>query len=322
MRRRSRRGCRPKPSSEHACPVSAVLRCHRVASAGAKRTRAGMSGVSTGHAVRVAFRTAVGSAMGLGHLGRCLALAALRAVAIESFVLLDSDDRALKLVMTAGFQGAQVACGDARRATVECCERLGAGALVVDSYAFSSDDLRALVAAGWPVIVFDDTATRELPVDLVINGGAGAGRLAYRGSPHTRYLLGPSYLALRPEFGEAGPRTIHDHVRRALLTSGGADPDRLTARLVRWTIAGFGAITLDVVVGPLVAEVDSIRAVVRSVPGRVILHESPKQLHDLMLAGDLAITGGGQTLYELAALGTPMVAIHLAENQRLNIEAM
>ncbi len=282
-----------------------------------------MSGVSTGHAVRVAFRTAVGSAMGLGHLGRCLALAhALRAVAIESFVLLDSDDRALKLVMTAGFQGAQVACGDARRATVECCERLGAGALVVDSYAFSSDDLRALVAAGRPVIVFDDTADQELPVDAVINGGAGAARLAYRGSSHTRYLLGPRYLALGPEFAEAAPRTIHDHVQRALLTIGGADPGRLTARLARWAIAGLGAITLDVVVGPLVEDVAAIREAVRSVPGRVMLHESPKHLYDLMLAADLAITGGGHTVYELAATGTPMVAICLAENQRLNIEAM
>jgi UDP-2,4-diacetamido-2,4,6-trideoxy-beta-L-altropyranose hydrolase len=282
-----------------------------------------MADVSTEHAVRVAFRTDVSSAIGLGHLGRCLALAhALRAVGVESLVLLDGDNRALDLAMTAGLQASAVACGDDRGATVECCGRLGVSALVVDSYAFSSDDFRALVAAGRPVIVFDDTATRELPVDLVINGGVGAGQLAYRGSPHTRYLLGPRYLALRPEFAEAAPRTIHDHVQRALLTIGGADPGRLTARLVRWAVAGLGAITLDVVAGPLVDDVASIRAAVRSVPGRVTLHESPKHLHDLMLAADLAITGGGQTVYELAASGTPMVAIRLAENQRLNVEAM
>ena len=101
--------------------------------------------------------------------------------------------------------------GDDRSATVEYCERLGAGALVVDSYAFSSDDLRAL-GDGRAVVVFDDTADRELPVDLVINGAAGAGRLAYRGDTRTRYLRGPHYLALGPEFAEAAPR---DRARQA-----------------------------------------------------------------------------------------------------------
>jgi UDP-2,4-diacetamido-2,4,6-trideoxy-beta-L-altropyranose hydrolase len=282
-----------------------------------------MADFSTGHAVRVAFRTDAGSAIGLGHLHRCLALAhALRVVGVESVMLLDGDNRAVDLAKTAGFAAFAVSDGDDRRATAECCGRLGARALVVDSYAFSSDDLRALIAAGRPVIVFDDTASRELPVDLVINGGVGSGSLAYRGSAHTRYLLGPRYLALRPEFAEAAPRTIHDHVQRALLTIGGADPGRLTIRLVRWVIAGLGAIMLDVVAGPLVDDVASIREAVRSVPGRVTLHESPHHLRDLMLAADLAITGGGQTVYELAAIGTPMVAIRLAENQRLNVEAM
>src|SRR5882762_7525398 len=179
----------------------------------------------------------------------------------------------------------------------------------LDSYGFTPDDLAVFVAAGRPVAVFDDTANRELPVDLVINGGAGARALPYRGGPRTRYLLGPSYLALRPEFAEAAPRTIHDDVRRALVTLGGADPGRLVAPLVRWAIAGLGAITLDVVAGPLVDDVASVRAAVGAVAGPVVLHESPKHLRDLMLAADLAVTGGGQTVYELAATGTPMVAI-------------
>jgi len=183
-----------------------------------------------GDAVGIAFRTGAGSALGLGHLSRCLALAhALRTLGAESRMLIDGDHRTLELAMAAGFEASAVARADDPEATLEWCGRLGASALVVDSYGFTTDDLAVFVAAGRPVAVFDDTANRELPVDLVINGGAGARALPYRGGPRTRYLLGPSYLALRPEFAEAAPRTIHDNVQRALVTIGGADPGRLVA---------------------------------------------------------------------------------------------
>src|SRR5207248_405865 len=206
-----------------------------------------------GDAVGIAFRTGAGSALGLGHLSRCLALAhALRTLGAESRMLIDGDHRTLELAMAAGFEASAVARADDPEATLEWCGRLGASALVVDSYGFTTDDVAVYVAAGRPVAVFDDTANRELPVDLVINGGAGARALPYRGGPRTRYLLGPSYLALRPEFAEAAPRTIHDNVQRALVTIGGADPGRLVAPLMRWAITGLGAITLDVVAGPLV----------------------------------------------------------------------
>lgn len=276
-----------------------------------------------GQAVRVAFRTDAGCAIGLGHLGRCLALAhVLRTLGAECLLLLDGDHPAWDFATASGLELFAVTRTDDPGATVDWCRRREVSALVVDSYTFSASDLRALLATDRPVVVFDDTARRELPVDLVINGGIGATQLPYRGGPHTRYLLGPRYLALRPEFAEATPRTTHPRVGRALVTLGGTDPGRLTARLVRWAIAGLGAVTLDVVVGPLVDDVASIRTAVASAPGNVVLHESPKHLRDLMRVADLALAGGGHTVYELAATGTPTVAIRLAENQALNIEAM
>jgi spore coat polysaccharide biosynthesis predicted glycosyltransferase SpsG len=41
----------------------------------------------------------------------------------------------------------------------------------------------------------------------------------------------------------------------------------------------------------------------------------------LMLTSDLAISSGGQTLFELARVGLPAIVVGVAENQRRNIQA-
>jgi spore coat polysaccharide biosynthesis predicted glycosyltransferase SpsG len=41
-----------------------------------------------------------------------------------------------------------------------------------------------------------------------------------------------------------------------------------------------------------------------------------------MLAADLALCGGGQTTYELAATGTPAIAVRTAENQTVNLNGL
>lgn len=48
---------------------------------------------------------------------------------------------------------------------------------------------------------------------------------------------------------------------------------------------------------------------------------SPRSLSDLVAQADIVLTAAGQTLYELAALGRPAVAIQLAENQGPQLRA-
>ena len=54
----------------------------------------------------------------------------------------------------------------------------------------------------------------------------------------------------------------------------------------------------------------------------VRLVDAPESVRDLMLETDLAISGGGQTLYELTATGTPTVAVQMADNQAVNLQAL
>jgi spore coat polysaccharide biosynthesis predicted glycosyltransferase SpsG len=47
----------------------------------------------------------------------------------------------------------------------------------------------------------------------------------------------------------------------------------------------------------------------------VIIHRNVKNMSQLMLDCDIAVSAGGSTLYELCACGTPTVTFALADNQ-------
>jgi spore coat polysaccharide biosynthesis predicted glycosyltransferase SpsG len=194
-----------------------------------------------------------------------------------------------------------------------------ARAVVVDSYSLDARYLAALVAGGCRVVAIDDAADRELPVDLVVNPSATPAVPRYRGALHTQYLVGPQYAMLQPEFGEPPARAVADRVRRVLVTLGGGDPGPLAAALVRWTAACLDDVAQDVVVGPWGTSADGLRDEPGRSRGAVRLHEHPRQLRPLMLGADLAISAGGQTAYELAAAGTPTIAIRRAANQTLTL---
>jgi len=272
---------------------------------------------------RVAVRTDAGPEIGLGHVRRCLTLAgALRELGVESLFAFAGDSLARAWLEASDFEVVPVEPARDLAGTLEHCRAHQARVIIVDSPSLGTDDLTALVAAGLRVVVIDDLADHELPVDLVVNASAGADRLQYRGAPRTRFLLGPRYVLLRPQFGQASSRSVPDRARRILITVGGGDPMDLTSRLVGWATRALGVVEQDVVVGPLSVRSEALRVAVEAAGGRVALHVDPKDLAALMLAADVALCGGGQTAYEMAATGTPAIAIRLAENQTLNLQGL
>ena len=58
-----------------------------------------------------------------------------------------------------------------------------------------------------------------------------------------------------------------------------------------------------------------VKAAARRAERAVTLVSAPDSVRDLMMEADLAISAGGQTLYELACAGCPTVAIRMAANQ-------
>jgi|SRR3989454_827136 len=272
----------------------------------------------------IAFRTEGGSETGLGHIRRSMALAReLQRRGAKIYFLVNEHPVALNVLCRYGFETVGVGKDDEQDLleTLGKVRRWNARVLIVDSYKIRDfSPLRDCLAFA---VLIDDLADRPVCADMVINGAACAAELPYPLSPRTRLLLGSKYVLLRDEFSQEPERCIRERIKRVLITLGGIDHLALTPWLVHWTREVLETVDIDVVVGPFFSPeiVFELEQLAQRDP-LIALHKDPPKIRDLMLACDLAITGGGQTTYELAATGTPAVAIRLADNQSGNLRGL
>jgi UDP-2,4-diacetamido-2,4,6-trideoxy-beta-L-altropyranose hydrolase len=256
--------------------------------------------------------------VGFGHVRRCLTLAgALQDVGLAVVFELNADAETQQLVQDEGFEAHLAEQRLDPAATLRLMQACSATAAVVDDYGPDDAYFRALHASA-RLVVLDDLADRRLDADLIVNGTAGAAALVYESSPGTSYLLGPEYMLLRPEFGRQPGRRHPVTVHRVLVTTGGGDPHGLGSSLASCAAESLPDAVVDHIVGPLALA----GAALPDQHGRIHVHRTPGNVRELMAQADVAISAGGQTLYELAACGTPIIAVEMADNQRLNIAGL
>lgn len=262
--------------------------------------------------LRMTVLTEAGHGPGLGHLRRCVALgtaaadlgARVRVLVAGNVPPEPPRDGRLEFEACDWVQGG-VASLDHRATDV----------VVIDSYAATGTFLSRLAARAPCTVLIDDLADRPTPVDVVVNGGFHASHRTYRGKPDTSYLLGPQYVLLDPAFATPLSRPSAGVVRRVLVTLGGDAPSERFETVID-VVRRVGPDThLDLVVGPFTTWNPADR-------DRVRIHRGLSSLRARMLAADLAITAGGMTLYECLASGVPIVALTIADNQRLNVASL
>jgi spore coat polysaccharide biosynthesis predicted glycosyltransferase SpsG len=182
--------------------------------------------------------------------------------------------------------------------------------VIVDSYAFTSDDFERL-AIDKTLVVIDELGDRDIPADLVVNNNIYADDIAYPTADAA--LRGPKYCMLREPFRNPSRPNYYQPPESLLVTVGGADLADSFVDMLRETASVVRDSTINAVVGPYFSPPDDA-------PESVVFHREPSNIHTLMWEADMAVSGGGQTLYELAACGTPTVALTLGPDQVRNIQ--
>ncbi|MCC6163521.1 MAG: hypothetical protein IT182_09250 [Acidobacteria bacterium] len=240
----------------------------------------------------VLFRVAAGPRIGHGHLRRAEALAA--ALGQPAALSLRGACRAPTTLPVVEGQSA-----------IRTLRRLAPAVVVID-------DPRAKASRVWadaalrhavPVVSVHDLGLARIPSMLAVDGSVSS---PARGWPSDAVLRGLPYAVIRQPM-----LTRHvGAVRRLLVSLGGGPRVALTRAIVREVARRHPEIEI-VVTQPGIA----------GTPGasRVTSVVLPNGLAPTLAHADLAILGGGISLYEAIAAGVPTVAVAIVASQRPTI---
>ncbi|HEX9695521.1 MAG TPA: hypothetical protein VGB64_04315 [Actinomycetota bacterium] len=274
---------------------------------------------------RILFRTDGGAGIGLGHLQRCVSLAtALQRAGALCFFLVHGDEAAAARVAGAGFACRLLAAdeGSGVRSTIETAREWECDGAVVDSYLTGAPLLSSLRDSGLFVAAIADLAADAFDAHLVVGFGPHAHAAGYRSARgDTRFLLGPRYTILRPEYWAVPLMPLRERVRTLLVTTGGADPQGVMPSWIVAVDAIDAPFDITAIVGPFFTDPDAVHDAAASTHRTVRVVDSPKVTRPMQAMADIAVSAAGQTIYELAALGVPTVAAEIAPNQRPQLDA-
>lgn len=279
-------------------------------------------------------RTDANPSIGSGHVVRCVSIAREARLQGLQVLFAVSDERSQEIVEGRG-EAAVIVGGDPRSfnehnalAVADCAQRMQATSVLVDSYAISHSFMdrlhRCCSDVGSRLVYIDDAYTFSegfvldpLPwsLDMVINYGFGFSEDQYRHlyGPDVRLCIGPRYAPVRKEF-QGAEYTVKDNVERILITSGSTNPNRTLERMVEGCRLASVDAALDVVVGGQ-ADFDD-----HTLDGlNAAIHRDVSNLASIMKRADIALSAAGSTLYELACVGIPTIAVPIVENQMGNI---
>lgn len=254
--------------------------------------------------------TECGRDIGFGHIVRCKALAdafALKNVATRILVRGDG-------AIACSSNGTQIEARDWLATPSEMSVNDAAtDCVIVDSFEAPLTFVTSLQTGGYKVAVIDDFLRREYSAGIVVDWTLNAETFAYpTRHPKVTYLLGSRFCALRKEFMRASVIDVTQRRPSCLVTFGGSDPRRLTRTIVSLLEMHYPDLEKIVLVGE--GFVDRLGDVEMG-KGKIVRGVTAAELAGMMGTVQFAICAGGQTLYELASMGTPSLSVSVASNQ-------
>lgn len=247
--------------------------------------------------MKILFLTESGAKIGFGHITRCIALCeAFEEKDITPELLVNGDDSILGLLKHKNFK---------IHNWIKNKEKLfqdiaKSDFVIIDSYlAEKSLYDKISEATDGKMLMIDDYNRIDYPKGILVNPSIFGDKLDYLRKSDAIYLLGEGYIILRKEFWNIPEKKISKKVKNVLITFGGMNNYDLANKIADFLKEKF-----------------NIKIYIVDSKNNKL---SAEEMLNLMLESDVCISGGGQTINELARVGVPTIGLCLAENQKFNL---
>jgi UDP-2,4-diacetamido-2,4,6-trideoxy-beta-L-altropyranose hydrolase len=267
---------------------------------------------------RLSVLTEGGKVFGFGHITRCLSIVKYfdkYGVSIEFIV--DGDDSILLMLKDYSFVlidwlNDKSVLQKIKKSTF----------ILIDSLRVTDGHIQEIQKLGANVIYIDDDKRHNfLDKGFVLDWTILSDNKNYflPKKKGVTYLLGSKYTPLRVEFKNIEKVSTSKQIQNILVSFGGSDVRNLTPTVLATLNKNFPYLKKYIVIGTGFINNDSIK-LHQDKNTTLVYNADAKKMASLMQESDIAISSGGQTLYELAYLGLPTIAILLVENAREDTE--
>jgi len=194
-----------------------------------------------------------------------------------------------------------------------------ADVVIMDSYLAGYELYEKISSLVKVPVYLDDNKRIDYPRGIVVNAAVYADELNYPDKKGVSYLLGSQYIPIRKEFWDVPEKEIKENIEKIMITFGGDDEKNMTPNILKLLNKNFSELTKKVVIGKGFKNIEQIEAL-NNAKTKLIYYPDAEGMKRVMLESDMAISASGQTLYELARIGLPTIAISVAENQMNNLK--
>jgi len=259
-----------------------------------------------------------GRLYGFGHLTRCLSITnCFRESGLTIDYIIDGDDTVSTIIEDQSFT-----LMDWLENTALFSKLKDSSFILIDSLRITRKQIKNLQNLDLEIIYIDDYKRenfleRGFIIDWTIL--ADEKEFFFPEKEGITYLLGSQYTPIREPFKINQSKDMSDKINSIFVSFGGSDVRNMTPLVLETLAKHFPDLRKDIVIGAGFKNTQNIN-LFKDKNTTLVRNPNAKIMSDLMINNDIAISSGGQTLYELASLGVPTISILLVENARDDTE--